>query len=62
MITSTNNIRGQKAPYEFYGLSTDEKPIEHFEGVKIVNGSLFYEIDTKNIYMFDEENKIWICQ
>lgn len=62
MITSTNNIIGQRMPYEFYGLSTDEKPIGHFEGVEVVNGSYFYEMDTKKIYMFDEENQTWIEQ
>ena len=45
------------------GLSTDEKPLESVEyhGVtyKVVNSSTFYEMDTKKITIFDEENQIW---
>lgn len=62
MITSTNNIIGQKLPYDFYGLSSDEKPTSVFNGVKIVNGSYFYEMDTKKIFMFDEGNSEWLEQ
>jgi len=39
----------------YYGLSTDEKPIEG-----VANGSCFIEMDTSNIYFFDLENLIWI--
>ena len=49
MITVTN-----EKTYEFRGLSTDEKPIE-----KIGNGSVFIEIDTGKVFMFDEQNKVW---
>lgn len=41
--------------YEFRGLSTDEKP-EPKKG----NGSTFFEIDTGDLYCFDEENGQWI--
>lgn len=51
---------------EFYGLSTDEKPIDTFTfyGVvyKVRNSSTFYEMDTKKASLFDEENKQWIEQ
>lgn len=57
MITIASDVDVKKIPYEFYGLSTDEKPIKG-----IFNGSTFYEMDTKVIYMFDEENKVWIKQ
>lgn len=40
--------------YEFRGLSTDEKPVE-----KVGNGSIFFEMDTGKLYMFDAENKKW---
>lgn len=43
-------------PTEFYGLSTDEKP------TKANNASMFYEMDTKKIFMFDEQNKRWLEQ
>ena len=49
MITATN-----EKTYEFRGLSTDEKPVE-----KIGNGSVFIEIDTGKVFMFDEQNKVW---
>ena len=49
MITTTN-----EKTYEFRGLSTDEKPVE-----KIGNGSVFIEIDTGKVFIFDEQNKTW---
>ena len=42
---------------EFKGLSTDTKP-----NSDIPNGSTFYEMNTGKIFMFDEENKLWIEQ
>ncbi len=39
---------------ELRGLSTDEKPTENIE-----NGTVFVEIDTGKIYMYDLENKKW---
>ena len=47
---------GAYRPCEIYGLSTDTKPTD------VENGSTFYEMDTKMLYMFDEENKRWIAQ
>ena len=49
MITTIN-----EKTYEFRGLSTDEKPIE-----RIGNGSIFIEIDTGKVFIFDEQNKVW---
>lgn len=43
---------------ELRGLSTDEKPTE-INGKKIDNGSIFLEIDTGDIYIYDLENKEW---
>lgn len=42
---------------EYYGLSTDTKPVD---GVK--NADIFYEMDTKKVFMFDEQNKTWLEQ
>ena len=42
---------------EFYGKSGDVKPTE---GVK--NADIFYEMDTKKVYLFDEENGSWLEQ
>ena len=47
MITTIN-----EKTYEFRGLSTDEKPIE-----RVGNGSIFIEIDTGKVFIFDEQNK-----
>lgn len=47
MITTIN-----EKTYEFRGLSTDEKPVE-----RIGNGSVFIEIDTGKVFIFDEQNK-----
>lgn len=44
---------------ELYGLSTDEKPIDNFNGTYIGNASTYYEMDTKNYYIYDEENHKW---
>lgn len=49
MITTIN-----EKTYEFRGLSTDEKPIE-----RIGNGSIFIEMDTGKVFIFDEQNKVW---
>ena len=51
MITVANLIT------EYDGLSTDTKPTE-----KVRNGSIFVEMDTATIYMFDEENGEWLEQ
>lgn len=47
---------------ELVGLSTDTKPINEFNGTAICNGSYFYEMDTKKLWQFDEENKQWLEQ
>ena len=36
--------------YEFSGVSTDDKPVHN-----IATGSLFLEVDTGDVYAFDEE-------
>ncbi len=46
----------------FKGKSTDTKPVDTYNGQPIPNGSTFYEMDTKNVYMYDEENSTWIQQ
>ena len=41
---------------EIYGLSTDTKP------TNVHNASIFYEMDTKKMYLFDKENTSWLEQ
>lgn len=50
----------QKDPQivELRGLSTDTKPTE-ISGIKVGNGSIFVEIDTGNIFLYDQENEEW---
>lgn len=45
---------------ELSGLSTDVKPIGEVDGVKLVNGSTFFEMDTCNVFMYDAENQRWL--
>lgn len=44
---------------ELCGLSTDEKPLETVEGMPIVNGSTFLEMDTKKVFIYSQVNKTW---
>lgn len=43
---------------ELRGLSSDEKPVE-IENGTIENGSVFIEIDTGDVYIYNLENKEW---
>lgn len=58
MIT-IDRIGGQNvfSSTELKGLSTDTKPT-----TDINNGSTFYEMDTKKVFMYDEENLRWLEQ
>lgn len=51
MITTTNITN------TFVGVSTDPKPTE-----RAVNGSMFWEMDTSKVYMFNEESAEWVLQ
>jgi hypothetical protein len=54
MITIVKHIGSIKV--ECYGLSTDQKPTD------VGNASIFYEMDTTDVFMFDEYNKVWLKQ
>ena len=45
----------EKVLNEFYGLSTDNKPTEN-----VATGSVFFEVDTGDIYLYDEIGEEWI--
>jgi hypothetical protein len=49
-------IKDPNYAHEYYGMSTDTKPLS------VPNASLFYEIDTSDIYMFDEDGQQWFKQ
>lgn len=44
---------------ELRGLSTDDKPTVLTNG-EIDNGSVFIEIDTGDVYLYDGENEEWL--
>jgi hypothetical protein len=52
---SNNMVTG--SGFELYGLSTDTKPVEGVD-----NACIFYEMDTKKVFLFDEQNKTWLEQ
>lgn len=64
MITvyKTENTRltpeGDYISTEIRGLSTDTKPTEINDKI-IDNGSVYIEMDTGKIFMFDAENQQW---
>lgn len=49
----TNSFNGKT--YEFRGLSTDTKPTE-----EATNGSIFFEMDTCKVFMFNGDSKTWV--
>lgn len=54
-LSAENHVYGY-TPSKIYGLSTDIKPMD------VNNASVFWEMDTKKLWMFDEENKRWLEQ
>lgn len=64
MVTlyKNDNVRktteGQTTYCELRGLSTDTKPTE-INGYTIGNGSVFIEIDTQDVYIFNETTQEW---
>ena len=51
--------RHNGATLDIIGLSTDIKPIGEFKNNLIINGSTFLEMDTGDIYLYDEDNTKW---
>lgn len=58
-IQKIGNVTNERI-VELVGLSTDEKPIDVIDGVKIFNGSTFLEMDTSWVYIYDAENHRWL--
>ena len=44
---------------ELYGLSTDEKPINKINGLHILNGSTYLEMDTSKVFVYSESDETW---
>ena len=53
-----NTTEGQTTFCELRGLSTDTKPTE-INGYTIGNGSVFIEIDTQEVFIFNETTQEW---
>ena len=61
MITVESKVRQEDGfILDFNGLSTDTKPTETYEGMKIKNGSSFFEMDEKKAVFYDEAGKEWV--
>jgi len=58
IYSQKDNDNNDKREVELRGLSTDEKPTV-IKGAVVENGSVFIEIDTGKVYMYDLENQIW---
>lgn len=56
MITELGNQPIYRAPKDFIGLSTDTKPQD------VPNTSSFYTMDTKKLYLYDAQNRVWLEQ
>lgn len=56
-----NDLEDNKAYIlcELRGLSTDEKPLQIDTNI-IENGSVFIEIDTQEVFIYDGENETWL--
>lgn len=46
----------------FKGLSTDTKPTVNYNSLKITNGSSFFQMDTQEVYFYDEATESWLAQ
>lgn len=59
-ILRKNNVDAgdNQRELEIKGLSTDNKPTT-INSVNIPNGTVFIEIDTGKIYMFDAQGLLW---
>lgn len=58
-IENTNiTTDGKFISCELRGLSTDEKPTTYKEN-KIANGSVFIEIDTGSVFIYNQDNEEW---
>lgn len=55
--TEGTDIKGK---FEFDGLSSDTKPTGSYEGIELMNGSSFFEMDTQDVKFYDEASQTWV--
>ena len=53
--TKSEIVVGEVRYVEFSGLSTDDKPVGDYS-----TGSLFLEVDTCDVYFYDEDTSEWL--
>ena len=63
-ISETGKSRGfgrnKKTICELRGLSTDKSElVDEVNGIKFDNGSVFIEIDTGKVYMYNLDSQTW---
>lgn len=56
-LNASGDDKNQKEMF-FTGLSTDTKPTE-WKGITPPQFSIFFELDTWAVYVFDYQNKQW---
>ena len=54
-ITNETTYPANKRYIEAWGLSTDSKPT-----AGIITGSVFVEVDTAKVYLFNESSSAWV--
>ena len=57
-IFKSYKTEGNKVTYELRGLADDSKPTKVEENI-VDNGSVFIEIDTGDVYLYDLESETW---
>jgi hypothetical protein len=62
MSVTINRVGGTdiERSAEFYGKSTDTKPTVDANGQPLVNGSVYVEMDTSEVYFYDADTKSWL--
>lgn len=58
-VFRTQQYNNEADNIEFYGLSTDTKPTGKYGSRVIGNGSSFFEMDTQDVYFYDEDSETW---
>ena len=57
-LQSSRSVAGGKRIATYYGKSTDEKPVSlvtRGSSHPLATGSIYYELDTKAVFMFDAD-------
>lgn len=63
MVDHTIEVDGDPKSYmELVGKKGDTPPVEKFEGIAILNGSIYTEMDdgSVTVYMYDESTHSWL--